>query len=41
MQQHSGLAKPHMLHHLSLGALDIDRAARFYDAVLSPLAPST
>jgi catechol 2,3-dioxygenase-like lactoylglutathione lyase family enzyme len=26
-----------MLHHLSLGALDIDRAARFYDAVLAPL----
>ena len=26
-----------MLHHLSLGAPDIDRAARFYDAVLAPL----
>jgi catechol 2,3-dioxygenase-like lactoylglutathione lyase family enzyme len=26
-----------MLHHLSLGALDIDRAARFYDALLAPL----
>ena len=26
-----------MLHHLSLGALDIDSAARFYDAVLAPL----
>jgi catechol 2,3-dioxygenase-like lactoylglutathione lyase family enzyme len=26
-----------MLHHLSLGAQDIDRAARFYDATLSPL----
>jgi catechol 2,3-dioxygenase-like lactoylglutathione lyase family enzyme len=26
-----------MLHHLSLGARDIDRAARFYDAVLAPL----
>jgi len=37
MQQRSGPAKPHMLHHLSLGALDIDRAARFYDAVLAPL----
>ena len=37
MQQYSGPAKPHMLHHLSLGALDIDRAARFYDAVLAPL----
>jgi hypothetical protein len=30
-----------MLHHLSLSALDIDRAARSYDAVLSTLAPST
>jgi catechol 2,3-dioxygenase-like lactoylglutathione lyase family enzyme len=28
---------PHMLHHLSLGARDIERAARFYDAVLAPL----
>ncbi len=37
MQHRSVLAKPHMLHHLSLGALDIDRAARFYDAVLAPL----
>lgn len=26
-----------MLHHISLGALDIERAARFYDAVLEPL----
>lgn len=26
-----------MLHHLSLGARDIERAARFYDAVLAPL----
>ena len=26
-----------MLHHLSLGAHDIERAARFYDAVLAPL----
>lgn len=26
-----------MLHHLSLGAVDIERAARFYDAVLAPL----
>ena len=26
-----------MLHHLSLGACDIERAARFYDAVLAPL----
>lgn len=26
-----------MLHHLSLGAHDIARAARFYDAVLAPL----
>jgi catechol 2,3-dioxygenase-like lactoylglutathione lyase family enzyme len=26
-----------MLHHLSLGASDIERAARFYDAVLAPL----
>lgn len=26
-----------MLHHLSLGAVDIERAARFYDAVLEPL----
>lgn len=26
-----------MLHHLSLGAQDIDRAARFYDATLAPL----
>lgn len=26
-----------MLHHLSLGARDIERAVRFYDAVLEPL----
>jgi catechol 2,3-dioxygenase-like lactoylglutathione lyase family enzyme len=26
-----------MLHHVSLGARDIDRAARFYDAILAPL----
>jgi catechol 2,3-dioxygenase-like lactoylglutathione lyase family enzyme len=26
-----------MLHHLSLGAQDIEGAARFYDAVLAPL----
>jgi catechol 2,3-dioxygenase-like lactoylglutathione lyase family enzyme len=26
-----------MLHHLSLGAQDIDRAARFYDATLATL----
>lgn len=26
-----------MLHHLSLGAQDIDRAARFHDATLAPL----
>jgi catechol 2,3-dioxygenase-like lactoylglutathione lyase family enzyme len=26
-----------MLHHLSLGAEDIEGAARFYDAVLAPL----
>jgi catechol 2,3-dioxygenase-like lactoylglutathione lyase family enzyme len=26
-----------MLHHLSIGAKDIERAARFYDAVLEPL----
>ncbi len=26
-----------MLHHLSLGAVDIERALRFYDAVLAPL----
>lgn len=26
-----------MLHHLSLGAVDIERAARFYDAALAPL----
>ena len=26
-----------MLHHLSLGAVDIERAAHFYDAVLEPL----
>lgn len=26
-----------MLHHISLGAVDIERAARFYDAVLQPL----
>jgi N-acetylglutamate synthase len=28
---------PIMLHHISLGALDIERAVRFYDAVLAPL----
>ncbi|RXT54898.1 glyoxalase/bleomycin resistance/extradiol dioxygenase family protein [Bosea sp. Tri-44] len=26
-----------MLHHLSLGVCDIERAAAFYDAVLAPL----
>jgi catechol 2,3-dioxygenase-like lactoylglutathione lyase family enzyme len=26
-----------MLHHLSMGAHDIERAARFYDAALAPL----
>lgn len=26
-----------MLHHLSIGANDIERAARFYDAALAPL----
>lgn len=26
-----------MIHHISLGAVDIERAARFYDAVLRPL----
>jgi catechol 2,3-dioxygenase-like lactoylglutathione lyase family enzyme len=26
-----------MLHHLSIGAKDIERAARFYDAVMKPL----
>jgi catechol 2,3-dioxygenase-like lactoylglutathione lyase family enzyme len=26
-----------MLHHISIGAQDIERAARFYDAVLAPL----
>ena len=26
-----------MLHHLSIGAYDIDEAARFYDAILAPL----
>lgn len=26
-----------MLHHISLGAVDIERAARFYDAALAPL----
>ena len=26
-----------MLHHLSFGVLDLQRAGRFYDAVLSPL----
>ena len=26
-----------MLHHISIGAMDIERAARFYDAVLEPL----
>ena len=28
---------PPLLHHLSLGARDIERAAGFYDAVLAPL----
>jgi catechol 2,3-dioxygenase-like lactoylglutathione lyase family enzyme len=27
----------HMLHHVSLGASDIERSAAFYDAVLAPL----
>ncbi|MBA8901547.1 catechol 2,3-dioxygenase-like lactoylglutathione lyase family enzyme [Phyllobacterium sp. P30BS-XVII] len=27
----------HMLHHISLGVSDIERAAAFYDAVLAPL----
>ena len=26
-----------MLHHISLGAADIERAVRFYDAALAPL----
>lgn len=26
-----------MLHHLSIGVTDLDRAATFYDAVLTPL----
>jgi N-acetylglutamate synthase len=26
-----------MLHHISIGARDIERAARFYDAILAPL----
>lgn len=26
-----------MLHHISIGAKDIERTARFYDAVLAPL----
>lgn len=26
-----------MLHHISLGAVDIERAVRFYDAALKPL----
>jgi hypothetical protein len=26
-----------MLHHISRGALNIERAARFYDAALEPL----
>ncbi|MCB9623116.1 MAG: VOC family protein [Sandaracinus sp.] len=26
-----------MLHHLSLGVVDVERAARFYDAALAPL----
>lgn len=26
-----------MLHHLSLGVVDVERAARFYDATLAPL----
>jgi len=26
-----------MLHHVSLGAFDIERAAQFYDAALAPL----
>lgn len=26
-----------MIHHISLGAVNIDRAARFYDAVLEPM----
>ena len=26
-----------MLHHISIGAKGIERAARFYDAVLAPL----
>lgn len=29
--------RPHMLHHLSIGAVDIERATRFYDAALAPL----
>jgi catechol 2,3-dioxygenase-like lactoylglutathione lyase family enzyme len=27
----------HMLHHLSFAVLDLERSARFYDAVLAPL----
>lgn len=27
----------HMLHHISLGVADIERAASFYDAALAPL----
>ena len=27
----------HMLHHISLGAADIDRSAEFYDKALAPL----
>jgi catechol 2,3-dioxygenase-like lactoylglutathione lyase family enzyme len=26
-----------MLHHLSFGVVDLDRSARFYDAILAPL----
>jgi catechol 2,3-dioxygenase-like lactoylglutathione lyase family enzyme len=26
-----------MLHHLSFGVTDLDRSARFYDAILAPL----
>lgn len=42
MRLHSNAASPMdqlptMLHHLSLGAVDIERAARFYDAALAPL----
>ncbi len=28
---------PHMLHHISLGVVDIVQSAIFYDAVLAPL----